>query len=175
MLSRLVLTCLLLIWLSTSSALRFCMANCSLPMSNEFCYVSEDVCAFPTGDLDAKMAVRAMKLQDNSADCIDYFGKFMCAMYFPPCQFRVIAPLCYTNCVDAYRNCGASRSVAKGRCTSLSSAGMIAAEGDGSCRKILMAPALFPDDIIVLSTFAFMAFVILSLILFAIWKYRNRE
>ena len=71
------------------------------------------------------MAVRAMKLQDNAGSCIDYFGKFMCAMYFPPCQFRVIVPVCYNNCLQAYRNCGASRSTAKDRCASLSEVGMV--------------------------------------------------
>ncbi|EKX42829.1 hypothetical protein GUITHDRAFT_140969 [Guillardia theta CCMP2712] len=171
-----LLPCILLFaGLHAASAIRFCMANCSLPLTNEFCYVTEDVCAFPTGDIDAKMAVRAMKLQDNAGNCIDYFGKFMCAMYFPPCQFRVIVPVCYNNCLQAYRNCGASRSTAKDRCASLSAVGMVAAKGDSSCRKILIAAALFPDDIIILSTFSFMAFVIVALILFAIWKYRNRE
>ena len=72
---------------------------------NEFCPLSEDVCAFPTGDRDAKMAVRALMLEDKSDDCIQKFSAFMCALHFPPCRFRVTIPLCYQDCMDTHTVC----------------------------------------------------------------------
>ena len=84
------------------TAERFCMANCSAPLNN-FCPLTEDVCAFPTGDHDAQMAVRAMMLEDKSPKCIRMISNFMCAMLFPPCRFRVVVPLCWQDCYDTHR------------------------------------------------------------------------
>jgi len=81
-------------------------SDISLPLSsapvNEFCPLSEDVCAFPSGDRDAKMAVRALMLTDKSKSCIEKFSNFICALHFPPCRFRVTIPLCYDDCMDTH-------------------------------------------------------------------------
>jgi hypothetical protein len=42
---------------------------------NEFCPLTEDVCAFPSGDSDSKMAVRALMLEDKSDTCIQKVHK----------------------------------------------------------------------------------------------------
>ena len=40
----------------------YCMSNCSKPTTNHFCKVTEDVCAYPTGDAEAYKAVRSISV-----------------------------------------------------------------------------------------------------------------
>ncbi|KAJ1480292.1 hypothetical protein T484DRAFT_2812945 [Baffinella frigidus] len=72
-----------------------CMANCSKPLFNEFCLVTEDVCAYPTGDIDAYRAVRTVALWSGkkAGTCIKKFRNLMCALYFPKCRYRRTVPV----------------------------------------------------------------------------------
>eukprot|EP00802_Teleaulax_amphioxeia_P011346 Tamp_11378.p5 GENE.Tamp_11378~~Tamp_11378.p5 ORF type:complete len:135 (+),score=10.65 Tamp_11378:641-1045(+) len=83
------------------------MANCSKPVANRFCRVTEDVCAYPAGDKEAYDAVRSLAIWRGNKDdtCVAKYRDFICSLYFPKCRFRVTIPVCWESCYKAHKTC----------------------------------------------------------------------
>eukprot|EP00282_Hemiselmis_andersenii_P011684 CAMPEP_0114132432 /NCGR_PEP_ID=MMETSP0043_2-20121206/13091_1 /TAXON_ID=464988 /ORGANISM="Hemiselmis andersenii, Strain CCMP644" /LENGTH=195 /DNA_ID=CAMNT_0001225945 /DNA_START=103 /DNA_END=693 /DNA_ORIENTATION=+ len=119
----------------------FCMANCTKPLFNQFCRVTEDVCAYPTGDKEAERAVRAVSIwrgQGFESECLQKFRTLICALYFPKCRYRITVPICWIYCYDAMLTCVrghtyfVAEEVARARCLALVSTLQVA---DEDCRN----------------------------------------
>ena len=119
----------------------YCMSNCSKPTTNNFCKVTEDVCAYPTGDAEAYKAVRSISVWRGQKDdeCIELYRKFICGLYFPKCRLRVTVPVCYASCLAAHIKCyqepaaiihiGSVEPQAKRRCNALALSQQVAHPG----------------------------------------------
>ena len=46
------------------------------------------MCAYPSGDTEARLALEAMSFLQNGEDCEIAFKKFLCNLYFPQVWVR---------------------------------------------------------------------------------------